>query len=77
MIGYCRSRQDEIATDIETENTAEERKPQQKLIGFRGVYVFDVSQTEGKELPAFSEVKGDVSGHRERLVSFVETQVSG
>lgn len=44
--GYRRPRQDEIATDIETDNAAEERKPQQKLIGYRGVYVFDVSQTE-------------------------------
>jgi len=74
MIGYRGSRQDEIATDIQTDNAAEERTPEQKLIGFRGVYVFDVSQTEGKELPPFSEVKGDVSGYRERLVSFVEKQ---
>ena len=49
--------------------TADERKPQQQLYGFRAVYVFDVSQTEGKELPTLTEVEGDVSGYRERLSS--------
>jgi ClpX C4-type zinc finger len=44
------------------------------LLGFRGVYVFDISQTEGQGLPAFAEVQGDVSGYRERLFKFVETQ---
>jgi hypothetical protein len=33
--------------------------------------VFDISQTEGKELPALTEVQGDVRGYRERLVKFV------
>jgi hypothetical protein len=44
------------------------------LYGFRGVYVFDVTQTEGKELPTLTEVNGDVSGYRERLFKFVEAQ---
>ena len=73
MVGYRRSRQSEIATDIETENAADERKPQQ-LFGFHAVYVFDISQTEGKDLPALTEVNGDVSGYRERLFKFVEGQ---
>ena len=54
----------EIATELESENCADEPKPQQQLYGFRAVYVFDVSQTEGKDLPALTEVKGDVSGYR-------------
>jgi len=74
MIGYRRSRQNEIATDSNTHNTADERKPQQQLVGFRAVYVFDITQTEGKELPALTEVSGDVSGYRERLFKFVEGQ---
>ena len=45
-----------------------------RLYGFRGVYVFDVTQTEGKELATLTEVKGDVSGYRERLFKFVEGQ---
>jgi len=47
---------------------------QRTLYGFRAVYVFDVSQTEGKDLPALTEVNGDVSGYRERLFKFVESQ---
>jgi hypothetical protein len=47
---------------------------QRTLYGFRAVYVFDVTQTEGKELPALTEVNGDVSGYRERLFKFVEAQ---
>src|SRR5579863_3692257 len=74
MVGYRRSRQNEIATEINTDNAADERKPEQQLIGFRAAYVFDISQTEGKELPTLSEVQGDVSGYRERLFRFVESQ---
>jgi antirestriction protein ArdC len=45
-----------------------------RLYGFRAVYVFDITQTEGKDLPALTEVQGDVSGYRERLVKFVAAQ---
>jgi hypothetical protein len=45
-----------------------------RLYGFRAVYVFDVTQTEGKDIPALTEVNGDVSGYRERLFKFVESQ---
>jgi hypothetical protein len=38
------------------------------------VYVFDVTQTEGKELPVLTEVQGEVMGYRERLFKFVEAQ---
>ncbi len=45
------------------------------LVGFCPVYVFDVSQTEGAELPAFTErTKGDVGGYRERLIDFTIAQ---
>jgi len=73
MVGR-RSRQNEIATDVDTHNTADERKPEQQLVGFRAVYVFDITQTEGKELPALTDVQGDVSGYRERLSEFVQSQ---
>jgi hypothetical protein len=74
MVGNRRSRQNEIATDIDTHNAADEHKPGQGLIGFRAVYVFDISQTEGKELPNLTEVYGDVSGHCERLFEFLQSQ---
>src|SRR6185437_5662772 len=74
MVGRRAQRRDEIATEIETSNAAEERKAEQELYGFRAVYVFDVEQTEGKELPSLTDVRGDVTGYRERLVEYVESQ---
>ncbi len=62
----------EVATDEASEDATTEG--QRTLYGFRAVYVFDVSQTEGKELPTLIEVNGDVSGYRERLFKFVEAQ---
>ncbi|MBT9329545.1 ArdC family protein [Paracidobacterium acidisoli] len=44
------------------------------LVGFRSAYVFDVSQTEGAELPAMRQISGDVGDNRDRLVSFIERQ---
>src|SRR3984893_3652840 len=70
MIGK-RSTKD-VATDEPSEDTATEG--QRTLYGFRAVYVFDINQTEGKDLPTLTEVQGDVSGYRERLVQFVEAQ---
>jgi hypothetical protein len=43
-----------------------------KLIGFRAVYVFDISQTEGQELPSLTEVEGEVGNYNDRLRAFVE-----
>ena len=47
-------------------------KPQPTLIGFRVVYVFDVSQTEGQELPEPAKVSGEVGGFHDRLIDFVQ-----
>jgi hypothetical protein len=45
------------------------------LVGFRAAYVFDVSQTEGAELPQFTErTKGEVGAYRERLIDFTLAQ---
>lgn len=40
------------------------------VYGFRGVCVFDISQTEGKELPAFSRVYGDAGDVKGKLLGF-------
>ncbi len=69
MIGRKRKQEDEA-----TGETEEEKNPQAQLYGFRAVYVFDISQTEGRDLPTLTTVQGDVSGHRERLFKFVEAQ---
>lgn len=70
MVGYRRSRQNEIATSAE--NDSGEGKPQPRVVGFRAVFVFDVSQTEGKELPNLTEVKGHVGDRLQQLREFVE-----
>jgi len=70
MIGK-RSTKD-VATDEPSEDATTDG--QRTLYGFRAVYVFDISQTEGKEFPTLAEVNGDVSGYRERLFKFVEAQ---
>jgi hypothetical protein len=70
MVGR-RSAKD-TATDEPSDDATTEG--QRTLYGFRAVYVFDISQTEGKELPTLTEVNGDVSGYRDRLFKFVEAQ---
>jgi hypothetical protein len=68
VIGFRRKKDSEAEKDICTQNQA-------VLLGFRSAYVFDVSQTEGKELPEFSErVTGDVGEYRERLLAFISGQ---
>jgi len=74
MVGGENQQSDAVATEIATDNAADERKREAQLYGFRAVYVFDVSQTEGKELPSLTDVEGDVSGYRERLVEYVESK---
>jgi len=41
MVGRRTQRKDEIATEIDTSNAAEERKAEPELYGFRAAYVFD------------------------------------
>jgi len=52
-----------------------DEKPRPVLIGFRAVYVFDVAQTEGADLPEFEHnITGDVREHRDRLIEFLARQ---
>jgi hypothetical protein len=41
---------------------------------FRTVYVFDISQTQGKPLPDLGRVRGDAGTHLERLCKFVSSR---
>ena len=43
-------------------------------VGFRAAYVFDISQTDGQELPTIGSVNGDPRQYRERLAKFVTDQ---
>lgn len=45
-----------------------------ELVGFKAVYVFDVSQTEGKPLPELARVSGDPQENLAKLKQFVEAQ---
>jgi antirestriction protein ArdC len=45
------------------------------LIGFRAVYVFDLSQTEGADLPEFAHnITGEVGEYRDRMIAFLAQQ---
>jgi hypothetical protein len=68
VIGVRRKKDGDAETDIRTQNEA-------VIVGFRSAYVFDVSQTEGAELPELSDrVIGDVGEYRERLIDFIVSQ---
>jgi antirestriction protein ArdC len=43
-------------------------------VGFRAAYVFDVSQTDGQELPEIGSVNGEPCEYRERLGKFIAQQ---
>jgi hypothetical protein len=68
VVGIRRKKDSEAEKDIRTQNQA-------VLVGFRSAYVFDVTQTEGKDLPELSErVTGDVGQYRKRLLDFIAAQ---
>ena len=49
-------------------------KPGASIAGFRGVYVFDVSQTDGQELPHIGAVQGDPRENAGRLRGFAAAE---
>lgn len=67
IVGVRRKKQEEVDKDITKQNVP-------VLVGFRSAYVFDVSQTEGVDLPTLREISGDVGENRDRLLSFIERQ---
>ena len=70
VIGTRKKKDDEAKASSDPAAT---HKPM--LVGVRAVYVFDVSQTEGAPLPAFTErTKGEVGEYSDRLRSFIEVQ---
>ena len=56
------------------ENDEERDEASTSVAGFRAAYVFDVSQTDGQELPHIGVVHGDPTEHRERLHGFLNAQ---
>jgi len=67
IIGHRRKR--------DTAEQEQDAKPAPMLIGFRAVYVFDLSQTEGADLPEFAHnITGEVGEHRDRMIAFLAQQ---
>ena len=68
MIGSRKEKDKEATAD-----KAATQKP--ALVGFRAAYVFDISHTEGADLPQFRErTKGEVGAYRERLIDLTIAQ---
>jgi hypothetical protein len=71
MIGY-RHRKNDAEQEPSTQPDA---KPAPMLIGFRAVYVFDISQTEGADLPELEHgITGEVGAYRDRMLDFLARQ---
>jgi hypothetical protein len=67
IVGVKRKKDEEAEKDITKQNT-------RVLVGFRNAYVFDVSQTEGVDLPELREMSGNVGENHARLIAFIEGQ---
>ena len=66
-----------LAPIVRRKNESAEHKEADEsstAVGFRAAYVFDISQTDGQELPTISSVNGDPRGYQERLAKFVTEQ---
>jgi hypothetical protein len=67
IVGVRRKKDEEANKDITKQN-------EHVLLGFRNAYVFDVSQTDGVDLPSLHEVSGDPGENLERLFAFVKSK---
>lgn len=56
------------------ENSDNDEKESSRIAGFRAAYVFDVSQTDGQELPQIGVVHGDPREYGDRLRRFAAAQ---
>ncbi|MEO6805474.1 MAG: DUF1738 domain-containing protein, partial [Edaphobacter sp.] len=64
IVGVRRKKDADAQKDITKQN-------ERVLLGFRNAYVFDVSQTDGIDMPALNEVTGDPGENIERLTAFL------
>ena len=67
IVGVRRKKDEQAEKDITKQN-------ERVLLGFRNAYVFDISQTEGIDLPAMREVSGDPGENLDRLSEFVRSR---
>jgi hypothetical protein len=69
IVGVRRKKDEEAEKDITKQYT-------RVLLGFRNTYVFDISQTNGVDLPNLHEVSGDPGENIDRLAAFVKERAS-
>jgi hypothetical protein len=67
LVGVRRKKDKEAEKDITKQN-------ERVLLGFRNAYVFDVSQTDGVDLPNMREVSGDPGDNIDRLAAFLKSK---
>jgi hypothetical protein len=67
IVGVRRKKDAEANKDITKQN-------ERVLLGFRNAYVFDISQTDGVDLPALNEVTGDPGENIDRLAAFLKSK---
>src|SRR3984885_11761534 len=67
IVGVRRKKDTEANKDITKQN-------ERVLLGFRNVYVFDVSQTDGVDLPEMREISGEPGENLDRLAAFVRSR---
>jgi hypothetical protein len=65
IVGVRRKKDKEAEKDITKQN-------ERVLLGFRNAYVFDISQTNGVDLPTMREVSGDPGENIDRLAAFLK-----
>ena len=65
IVGVRRKKDKEAEKDITKQN-------ERVLLGFRNAYVFDISQTNGVDLPTMREVSGDPGESIDRLAAFLK-----
>src|ERR1700728_1327766 len=67
IVGVKRKKDEEAQKDITKQNT-------RTLLGFRNQYVFDVSQTNGADLPEMHQVSGDPGENIGHLAAFLKAR---
>jgi hypothetical protein len=67
IVGVRRKKDKEAEQDITKQNA-------RVLLGFRNAYVFDISQTNGVDLPTVHEVSGDPGDNIDRLAAFLKSK---
>jgi hypothetical protein len=67
IVGVRRKKKEQAEKDITKQN-------ERVLLGFRNAYVFDISQTNGVDLPNLHEVSGDPGENIDRLAAFLNSK---